>query len=32
VWWHKRWLFGLPLDYWLITAVVVALLSLARLV
>jgi hypothetical protein len=32
VWWHKRWLFGLPLDYWLLTGIVVVLLSLTRLV
>jgi hypothetical protein len=32
VWWHKQWLFGLPLDYWLLTGIVVALLSLSRVV
>jgi len=32
VWWHKRWLFGLPLDYWLMTVIVAALLSLRQLV
>ena len=30
VWWHKRWLFGLPLDYWLMTGIIVALLSISR--
>ena len=30
--WHKRWLFALPLDYWLLTGIVVALLSLAQIV
>lgn len=32
VWWHKRWLLRLPLDYWLMTGIVVALLSLTRFV
>ena len=32
VWWHKRWLFGLPLDYWLMTGIIVVLLSIAGVV
>lgn len=25
VWWHKRWLLGLPIDYWVAAAIVAAL-------
>jgi len=32
VWWHKRWLLGVPLDYWLMSGIIVVLLSLTRLV
>ena len=27
VWWHKRWVLGLPADYWVLGSVAVALLS-----
>lgn len=30
VWWHKRWFLKLPLDYWLMSAIVVTLLWLAQ--
>ncbi len=26
IWWHKRWLLGVPLDYWLLGAIAVLLL------
>ena len=26
VWWHKRWFLGVPLDYWILTGIAVALL------
>lgn len=29
VWWHKRWLFGLPVDYWLLIALGAFFLSLS---
>lgn len=28
VWWHKRWLLGLPVDYWILGSLALALLYL----
>jgi hypothetical protein len=27
VWWHKRWAFGVPVDYWVAAALALALLA-----
>ncbi len=27
VWWHKRWLLGLPVDYWVLGTLCLVLLS-----
>jgi len=31
IWWHKRWLLGLPLDYWLLGSLGALLLYFSRL-